>query len=154
MILTEDEINNMPVNLGTLWLIKKSHIEALDKIKELDPYYYISKWEYYEDRADQLAVIADALANALEETKAKLQELEDEKRCLEMRLEDCRLEAEGIIAKSHFEANARISELEEILHAFLRAPSTGSDGPGSSTIVIQEYHLRDARAALKATKKE
>jgi nitroreductase len=69
-----------------------------------------------------------------------------------MRLEDCRLEAEGIIAKSHFEANARISELEEILHAFLRAPSTGSDGPGSSTIVIQEYHLRDARAALKAAK--
>jgi hypothetical protein len=46
-----------------------------DKIKALDPYYYISKWEYYEDRTDQLAVIADALANALEETKAKLQEL-------------------------------------------------------------------------------
>jgi hypothetical protein len=34
----------------------------LDKIKALDPYYYISKWEYYEDRADRLAVIADALA--------------------------------------------------------------------------------------------
>lgn len=29
---------------------------------EISPYYYISKWEYYEDRADQLAVIADALA--------------------------------------------------------------------------------------------
>jgi hypothetical protein len=66
MILTEDEINNMPVNLGTLWLIKKSHIEALDKIKELDPYYYISKWEYYEDRADQLAVLADTLAEEIE----------------------------------------------------------------------------------------
>jgi len=65
MILTEKEINNMPVNLGTLWIIKKSHIEALDKIKELDPYYYISKWEYYEDRADRLAVIADALAAEL-----------------------------------------------------------------------------------------
>lgn len=120
MILTEKEINNMPVNLGTLWIIKKSHIEALDKIKELDPYYYISKWEYYEDRTDQLAVIADALANALEETKAKLQELEDEKRCLEMRLEDCRLEAEGIIAYTHRVKNAEshADSIEDILREF------------------------------------
>lgn len=29
---------------------------------EINPYYYISKWEYYEDRSDRLAVIADALA--------------------------------------------------------------------------------------------
>jgi chromosome segregation ATPase len=91
-----------------------------DKIKALDPYYYISKWEYYEDRTDQLAVIADALANALEETKAKLQELEDEKRCLEMRLEDCRLEAEGIIAYIHRVKNAEshADSIEAILREF------------------------------------
>jgi hypothetical protein len=33
---------------------------------EISPYYYISKWEYYEDRADRLAVIADALAEEIE----------------------------------------------------------------------------------------
>lgn len=49
----------------------------LDKIKELNPYYYISKWEYYEDRADRLAVIADALAVELQYiAEAKLLELE------------------------------------------------------------------------------
>jgi len=50
------------------------------------------------------------------------------------------------------ELDRRIRELEEILHAFLRAPSVGSDGPGSSTIVVQEYHIKAARTALKASR--
>jgi len=56
------------------------------------------------------------------------------------------------LENSHLAANARIRELEKILHSFLRAPSVGSDGPGSSTIVVQEYHIRAARTALKAKK--
>lgn len=36
----------------------------------------------------------------------------------------------------------------EALAAFLRAPSVGSDGPGSATIVVQDFNLRAARAAL------
>ena len=54
------------------------------------------------------------------------------------------------------EANARLiaaaPELLEALEAFLRAPSVGSGGPGSSTIVVQDFNLRAARAAIaKAT---
>jgi chromosome segregation ATPase len=137
MILTEKEINNMPVNLDTLWLVKKSHIEALDKIKALDPYYYISKWEYYEDRADQFAVIADALANALEETKAKLQELENEISCLEMRMEDCRLKAEGVISYIH-EA---------------KDEDNGDEKPEQAAQLFDEAEAA-YQAALKAAKEE
>lgn len=39
-------------------------------------------------------------------------------------------------------------ELVEALAAFLRAPSVGSDKPGSSTIVVQDFNLRAARAAI------
>ncbi len=47
---------------------------------------------------------------------------------------------------------AAAPELLEALQAFLRAPSVGSDGPGSSTIVVQDFNLRAARAAIvKAT---
>ena len=57
------------------------------------------------------------------------------------------------------EANAKLAaaapELLEALQAFLRAPHTGSDGPGSSTIVVQDFNIRAARAAIaKATGKE
>lgn len=46
-------------------------------------------------------------------------------------------------------------DLLEALKSFLRAPSIGSDGPGSHTIVIQDFNLRAARAAIaKATGKE
>lgn len=53
-------------------------------------------------------------------------------------------------------SNARLlaaaPELLEALESFLRAPSVGSNGPGSSTIVVQDFNLRAARAAiLKAT---
>lgn len=41
--------------------------------------------------------------------------------------------------------NAR---LRDALHAFLRAPSVGSDGPGSVTLVVQTYNLDVARDAL------
>jgi hypothetical protein len=44
------------------------------------------------------------------------------------------------------------ADLLEALKAFLRAPSVGSSGPGSSTIVVQDFNLRAARAAIaKAT---
>jgi hypothetical protein len=45
-------------------------------------------------------------------------------------------------------------DLLEALEAFLRAPSIGSDGPGSHTIVVQDFNIRAARAAItKATGK-
>ena len=40
------------------------------------------------------------------------------------------------------------TEMIEALRAFLRAPSVGSSGYGSSTIVVQDFHLRAARAAI------
>lgn len=54
------------------------------------------------------------------------------------------------------DANARLiaaaPDLLEALRAFLRAPSVGSDGPGSSTIVVQSFVLQDASDAIaKAT---
>jgi hypothetical protein len=54
------------------------------------------------------------------------------------------------------EANALLisaaPDLLEALEAFLRAPSVGSSGPGSATIVVQDFNLRAARAAIaKAT---
>lgn len=42
--------------------------------------------------------------------------------------------------------------LVEALSSFLRAPSVGSDGPGTSTITIQEFNRRAARAALDAAR--
>ena len=39
-------------------------------------------------------------------------------------------------------------KLEEVLGSFLRAPHIGSDGPGSSTIVVQEFNLKAARVLL------
>lgn len=34
------------------------------------------------------------------------------------------------------------------LEAFLRAPSIGSGGPGSVTLVVQDFNMRAARTAL------
>lgn len=42
------------------------------------------------------------------------------------------------------------NELREVLHAFLRAPSVGSNGPGSITIVVQDFNMKAARAMLAA----
>ena len=39
-------------------------------------------------------------------------------------------------------------ELLEALQSFLRAPSVGSAAPGSITIVVQDFNLRAARAAI------
>lgn len=39
-------------------------------------------------------------------------------------------------------------ELMASLQAFLRAPSIGSNGPGSSTIVVQDFNLRAASAVI------
>lgn len=47
---------------------------------------------------------------------------------------------------------AAAPDLLEALEAFLRAPSIGSDGPGSLTIVVQEFRLKDARAAIAKAK--
>ena len=46
---------------------------------------------------------------------------------------------------------AAAPDMLEALCAFLRAPHIGSDGPGSSTIVVQEFNLRQARAAIDRT---
>lgn len=43
---------------------------------------------------------------------------------------------------------AAAPEMLAALEAFLRAPSVGSSGPGSSTIVVQDFNLRAARAAI------
>lgn len=57
----------------------------------------------------------------------------------------------GSAARTHM-ADARLiaaaPDLLEVVNAILRAPSIGSNGPGSSTIVVQDYHLRAARAAV------
>ena len=45
-------------------------------------------------------------------------------------------------------------DLLEALEAFLRAPHIGSDGPGSSTIVVQEFNLKAARAAIAKARGE
>jgi hypothetical protein len=41
---------------------------------------------------------------------------------------------------------AENNKLREVLHAFLRAPSVGSNGPGSITIVVQDFNMSAARA--------
>lgn len=47
---------------------------------------------------------------------------------------------------------AAAPELLDALKSFLLAPSIGSNGPVSATIVVREYHLRAAWAAVqKAT---
>lgn len=54
------------------------------------------------------------------------------------------------------EANAALlvaaPDLLEALESFLRAPSVGSNGPGSATIVVQDFNLKAARAAIAKAK--
>lgn len=46
-------------------------------------------------------------------------------------------------------------DLLAALKSFLRAPSVGSNGPGSATIVVQDFNFRAAEAAIsKATTPE
>lgn len=57
------------------------------------------------------------------------------------------------------EDNARLiaaaPDLLRALESFLRAPSIGSNGPGTATIVVQDFNLRAAeRAIAKATGRE
>ncbi len=40
------------------------------------------------------------------------------------------------------------ADLLAVVKAVLRAPSDGSRNPGESTRIIQEFHLRKARAAV------
>jgi len=58
----------------------------------------------------------------------------------------------GEVGTDDAKANARLiaaaPELLAALEAFLRAPSIGSSGSGSSTIVVQDFNLRAARAAI------
>ncbi len=52
----------------------------------------------------------------------------------------------------HVRLIAAAPELLEALQSFLRAPSIGSNGPGTGTIVVQTRHVRAAEAAIaKAT---
>jgi hypothetical protein len=48
-------------------------------------------------------------------------------------------------AADMLDANA---DLVNALKSFLRAPSVGSNGPGSTTIVVQDFNLKAARAAI------
>ena len=43
-------------------------------------------------------------------------------------------------------------DLLKALESFLRAPSIGSNGPGSLTIVVQDFNLDAARAAIAKAK--
>lgn len=43
---------------------------------------------------------------------------------------------------------AVIQVLSESVRAFLRAPSAGSGGPGSVTIVVQDFNIRAAHEAI------
>lgn len=51
-------------------------------------------------------------------------------------------------------AEAENRQLREMVRAFLRAPSVGSDGPGSHTIVVQDFNLRKARALVEGKNDE
>lgn len=63
-----------------------------------------------------------------------------------------------LIANAWTDADARLiaaaPDLLAALEAFLRAPSVGSGGPGSSTIVVQEFNRRAARAAIAKARGE
>ena len=54
------------------------------------------------------------------------------------------------IAKQERERATRDAapELLAALESFIRAPGVGSNGPGSSTIAVQEFNLLAARAAI------
>ena len=60
-----------------------------------------------------------------------------------------------IDSSEELQANARlIAAAPDLLHAlksFLRAPSAGSNGPGSVTIVVQSFNFDAARAAIAKT---
>lgn len=47
-----------------------------------------------------------------------------------------------------FELEAQRDELLTALKSYLRAPSVGSNGPGSATIVVQEFNVRAAKAVV------
>ncbi len=52
---------------------------------------------------------------------------------------------------SYEQATALVKQRDDLLGAlksFLRAPSVGSDGPGSITIVVQDFNLQAARAII------
>lgn len=68
------------------------------------------------------------------------------------RIADCDFGVEGDEQRARLIAAA--PDLLEALEAFLRAPSVGSSGPSSSTIVVQDFNLRAARAALAKAKGE
>ena len=69
--------------------------------------------------------------------------------CIAPNKEETQANAELIVTA----VNAH-DDLVAALESFLRAPHIGSDGPGSSTIVVQEFNLKAARAALAKAKEE
>ena len=50
--------------------------------------------------------------------------------------------------KADAHAIAAMPALMEVVQALLRAPISGSAGPGAVTIELQEFHLRAAREAV------
>lgn len=75
MILLDEQVNVISESCKMHRVLKDSHLEANARIRELEA---IAEWHdilvnsdsYFRDRADRLAVIADALAEALKETEA------------------------------------------------------------------------------------
>jgi hypothetical protein len=49
-------------------------------------------------------------------------------------------------------AGEQFDAMLEALEAFLRAPSIGSNGPGSVTIEVQTFNLKAAQAAIAIAK--
>ena len=79
------------------------------------------------------------------------QQLVDRRQNAQRRTWACWNACEGIPTEA-LEAGV-VKDLPGALKSFLRAPSVGSRGPGTSTIVIQEFNRRAARAALAKAQK-
>lgn len=58
-----------------------------------------------------------------------------------------------IVDESRYNENTKlIKQALGALESFLRCPSIGNNGPGSSTIVIQDFNLRRAASVIIALK--
>ena len=59
---------------------------------------------------------------------------------------------EKVLHKNERDANARLiaaaPDMLEALESFMRAPSIGSDGPGSLTIRVMDFNMKAAGDAI------
>lgn len=109
---------------------------------EISPYYYISKWEYYEDRADRLAVIADALAVEVDTWQHDSLLMSDKKRAdrAEAKLQELIDELDRIandyISDNNTMAKLALEEMREAIGAALDEAKGGRRGDGKSIYEI------------------